>query len=130
MCGMDVAIKIMKAKKDTNKSNLKRLKKEYWMLKTLQHPHILRCLGYSKFKSKYCLILERCTNGSLNQYLNNHSLTLNQRLQLAYNLSGVIEYMHYKGICHYDIKPHNILLTEHLEPKLCDFGLSEMAEND
>jgi len=35
MCGMDVAIKIMKDKKDVNKSNLKRLKKECWMLKTL-----------------------------------------------------------------------------------------------
>lgn len=29
MCGMEVAVKIMKAKEDANKSNLKRLKKEY-----------------------------------------------------------------------------------------------------
>ncbi len=37
-----------------------------------------------------------------------------------------IEYMHEKGVCHRDLKPHNILLTTHEKcVKITDFNVSK-----
>jgi len=62
--------------------------------------------------------------------MQNNSLSTTQKLRISFTLAGAIEYIHYKGICHFDIKPQNILLNDFLEPKLADFGLSEMADTD
>jgi serine/threonine protein kinase len=35
-----------------------------------------------------------------------------------------VRYMHARNIVHLDLKPHNVLLTDAMKPKLCDFGLS------
>ena len=40
-------------------------------------------------------------------------------------ISGV-EYIHKSGICHRDLKPENLLLDEHKNIKIVDFGLSNM----
>ncbi|CDU07690.1 Conserved hypothetical protein [Vibrio coralliirubri] len=41
---------------------------------------------------------------------------------LIYQLSGALEFMHTRGVCHLDIKPSNIIVTESDYVKLIDFG--------
>lgn len=38
-------------------------------------------------------------------------------------IQGLI-HIHKTGILHRDIKPQNILLDEHMNPKICDFGVA------
>ncbi|PWN97424.1 kinase-like protein [Tilletiopsis washingtonensis] len=40
----------------------------------------------------------------------------------ALQLAGTVEWMHARGCVHVDIKPENILLTDSLDMKLCDFN--------
>jgi 5'-AMP-activated protein kinase catalytic alpha subunit len=42
-------------------------------------------------------------------------------------ISGV-DYIHKSGICHRDLKPENLLLDEHKNIKIVDFGLSNMYD--
>lgn len=35
-----------------------------------------------------------------------------------------VEYLHKQQIIHRDIKLDNILIDKHLNPKICDFGIS------
>ena len=41
----------------------------------------------------------------------------------AFQQMRALLYLHYVGICHRDIKPQNLLISqEHFQIKLCDFG--------
>lgn len=75
------------------------------------------------------LILEFASNGTMWDYVmstksNASSTSLNRIVwqKWARQLSSAVAHIHSLGIIHHDIKPHNILITESLDVKLCDFG--------
>ncbi len=47
---------------------------------------------------------------------------------LIYQLSGALEFMHTRGVCHLDIKPSNIIVTESDYVKLIDFGAARYVD--
>lgn len=51
-------------------------------------------------------------------------LSHEQALILSYNLLCAVKYLHSCNIMHRDLKPENILVTEDMQVKICDFGLS------
>ena len=51
-------------------------------------------------------------------------IRLTPRIQL-WKTAGAIAYLHEHGIIHGDIKAANILVSDRVEPLLCDFGLSK-----
>lgn len=73
------------------------------------------------------IVFELMSQGSLYNLLHlKKSLTLSieQRLRIARDVARVYFYMHSLGIVHRDLKSHNILVDEHLNIKVCDFGLA------
>ena len=119
-----VAIKFPK-NQNLLRKQFEKFLEEYKIIKELNHENIIKAYGFVKNGDSYGIILEQCLGGSLN-VLNrsNPNLSIDQKLQLMIKVIKALEYMHMKNICHFDIKPHNILLDINLEPKLTDLGLS------
>lgn len=49
---------------------------------------------------------------------------------LIYQLSGALEYMHLNGVCHLDVKPSNIIISQDDSLKLIDFGAAQYIGED
>lgn len=48
----------------------------------------------------------------------------NSLLTIIYNALCSMKFLHSTGVMHRDIKPSNLLISENLDIKICDFGLS------
>ncbi|KAK8865515.1 hypothetical protein M9Y10_011071 [Tritrichomonas musculus] len=108
------------------------------IMMSLDHPAILKFIGYSPVnfenEPKPTIVTEFLSNGSLQNVINDPSKypLWNDTTRLII-ISGIIAgmaYLHENSILHNDLKPSNILLDDDLHPKIADFGLSQTSKND
>jgi len=97
---------------------------EFSLMVSNKHPNIVKFLDY--LKDCNALIMEYCSNGSLNKFLEQQTtpISLDLALKFADQLCDGLEYLHDKGIFHRDIRISNLLLDDDLNLKIADFGIS------
>ena len=104
---------------------------EIELLQELQHPNIVKYLGFMKDDQYLSIVLEYCENGSLTTVLKKFG-SFPENLISRYMrqvLEGLM-YLHHQGTIHRDIKGANILTTKEGVAKLADFGVAmRMSDN-
>lgn len=114
-----------------------------------RHRNVVRFLGYcaetqgltaedckGKFvmadTRKWLLCFEYLPNGNLEKYITDASkgLEWKERFRIIKGICHGLHYLHTKSILHLDFKPANILLDDHKEPKIADFGVSRCLGED
>ncbi|KFK31987.1 hypothetical protein AALP_AA6G185500 [Arabis alpina] len=109
-------------------------KVELQILLHLQHPYIVKLLGYfDDSEENGSLLLEYLPQGNLQEKLHSKSkqvLPWRNRITIAFQLIQAIEHIHEKcspQIVHGDIKSSNVLLDKDFNCKLCDFGSAKVG---
>lgn len=110
-------------------------KLELDILLRIRHGNIVKLLGYCDDGDQGALVLEYAPNGTLQEKLHGAErespvLSWRSRMIIAFQLAQALQYLHEQctpQIVHGDIKASNILLDEHLNCKLCDFGSAKMG---
>jgi len=110
---------------------------EVHKMEQIRHPNILQLLAVHRKPPGLQLICELVEGGSFFQLL--HAPHQFQRangvvgpmeqsdcMQILEYSAIPLTFLHGRGIIHRDIKSHNVLLSPHLEVKICDFGLARM----
>jgi serine/threonine protein kinase len=123
-----VALKIIKLGMDT-KLVIARFEAERQALALMDHPSIAKVLdaGATETGRPY-FVMELVTGVSITEYCNQNSLSAKQRLSLFIQVCNAIQHAHQKGIIHRDIKPTNVMVTQHEGtpvPKIIDFGIAK-----
>ena len=116
--------------------NKERLKTEIGLLRTTDHPNIIKLYEIFEDKRHLYLIMEECGGGELFARLamnakNNKMYTEKDAAKMMKQILEAMNYLHYHGVCHRDLKPENILLSsleENSQLKLIDFGLSKVVK--
>src|ERR1700730_13275107 len=78
------------------------------------------------------LVMEYIQGQSLQQLVSreNRTLPLSTTLRLIQEVAEALHYAHGQGVVHRDIKPANILVTPDGHPKIADFGIAKLNQND
>lgn len=126
---IDVAIKRAKA---NSRQGFKEFQNEI-NFHSFYHMNLVSLLGYCQESNELILVYEYMAEGSLCDHLykkQKQPLSWNQRLEICIGAARGIHYLHTgrtTPVIHRDIKSANILLDQHLVPKISDFGLSRVV---
>ena len=110
---------------------IRRFRQEREILAGLNHPHIARLLdgGLTSDGAPF-FVMEYVAGESLMNFANRQNLSLAERLKLFREICGAVAYAHRNLIVHRDLKPSNILVENNGEPKLLDFGLAKILDEN
>ena len=104
------------------------LKRELDILKTLDHPNIIKLFEVYQDENFFHLVMEYCGGGELFQRIIRKKLfNENEAAIIMKKICSAVNYLHEHGIVHRDLKPENFIFvddSEDAEMKLIDFGLS------
>ena len=106
---------------------------EIELLKTVDHPHIIRIYEWFEDKNNVYVVMEMCEGGELFDKLTNEGhLSEALAANLFKDMMSAVNYCYSKKICHRDLKPENFMFVSKdtsSEIKLIDFGLSQIFED-
>ena len=123
------AIKTIK-KDFFNQYHIKSLKNEIEILRSLDHPNIVKYFETYEDEKYLHIVMEYIPGDNLFKVLTeklSHKLTERQISQIMTCLLKAVLFLHHNGIIHRDLKPENIVFSDtrnYKSLKLIDFGLS------
>jgi len=119
------------AMKSIHKKNpVELLDREMTILKAIFHPNIVSLKEVIKDDISTKLIMEYCSKGDLNDYLNMRKMKEKSALHFMYQILQGLQYLHSNNIVHRDIKPQNILIDKNNVCKIADFGFARYKDQD
>lgn len=102
-----------------------KLKREIKILKMCLHPHIIRLYEVIETPTDVFVITEYSSGGELFDYIVERGrLSEAEARRFFQQIISGVEYCHRNMVAHRDLKPENLLLDEHSNVKIADFGLS------
>lgn len=121
--------------------NILFLFREIRIMSALNHPSIIRYIGYSandfEGEPNITIITEYAPNKSLsdiiqeeNEGLSHKFWDATKKLICIFGIASGVQYLHHKKVIHRDLKIDNILMDKDLNPKIGDFGLSKIFNTD
>lgn len=126
-----VAIKVLDKEKIQKQNMGNQIKKEISIMKMVKHEYIVGMIEVLASKTKIFIVLELIVGGELfDKIVTVGKLSEEQAFFYFEQLVEGVEYCHKLGVCHRDLKPENLLLDEHGNLKISDFGLSSLYVGD
>lgn len=124
-----VAVKVIK-KKGLPPAEYENLTHEVGIMRTLDHPNIVKLIDYFDEKKACYIVTELCVGGELLDHILRDEYSERDAATTVAVIAKALFYCHKNGIVHRDLKPENVLLSDS-DPnnrgriKLADFGFAK-----
>lgn len=106
------------------------LNHEARIVSKLQHPNIIALFDAGEFQGVPYLVYAYIRGKPLDQLLKKEEvLPFVQAAKIACAVLDGLAYAHAQGVSHLDVKPANIMISDHGIPMIMDFGLARLANS-
>ena len=133
----DCAVKIIKP---NAVGDIRAVIRELDIISELSHKNIVQtyaiCEDLKPSFGPVAIVMEYCACGDMQQLLESdkeraphQQLSHHQLLSLLLDICSAMRYCAQRSVVHRDLKTKNVVVTEHLQAKVCDFGLSKFVES-
>ncbi len=125
------AIKVLREDFFGNKEQILRLKNEGIIIDRLRHQNIVKIFERGEYSGGIYIVMELLGGQSLSNYIKTEKkLIISEAIEIMFQISDALSYIHSKNITHRDMKPDNIMVerdsTGKTVVKLLDFGLARI----
>ena len=126
-----VAIKVL-ARTSTNDQLVARFELERQVMASIKHPNIAHIVdGGTLDDGRPWLAMELIEHAMpITTWCDRHRLKVTERLKLFQAVCSAIDHVHRNGFIHRDIKPDNVLVNTDGVPKVLDFGIARIVNED
>jgi len=108
-----------------------RFQRERQLLARLDHEYIARLIdGGTTEEGQPYLVLEYVDGRHIDEYCREKGLGVRERVELFVKVAEAVSYAHTHGVIHRDLKPSNILIRDDGQPRLLDFGIARLQEEE
>ncbi|MEZ5103942.1 MAG: AAA family ATPase [Draconibacterium sp.] len=113
-----------------NIARVSKLAHEYEILKKLDHHGIPKVFDILYDGEKVTLVQEYIDGSDLKGLIFNRKINHSLVLNIAFQLSDILHYIHFHDVIHKDINPGNLMLDKNGTLKLIDFGISSTLHSE
>lgn len=131
--GSKVAVKILSSDHAHKKRSVERFRREAQLLRTLQHPNLVRGLDGGQIDGRPYIVMEYIDGPSIDDLIKKRGhLSPDEALKLLLDIALGLDQLFVRGSiqAHRDIKPMNILVTTGGTAKITDFGIAKAVSED
>uniref|UniRef100_A0AAQ5YIZ5 LIM domain kinase 2 n=1 Tax=Amphiprion ocellaris TaxID=80972 RepID=A0AAQ5YIZ5_AMPOC len=115
---------LIRCDEETQKTFLKEVK----VMRSLDHPHVLKFIGVLYKDKRLNLITEFIEGGTLKDFIRDMDpFPWEQRVSFAKSIASGMAYLHSMSIIHRDLNSHNCLVKLDNTVVVADFGLSRLV---
>jgi serine/threonine protein kinase len=125
-----VALKVITAREEEEPGARAGLRTEAEQLARLHHPNIVTVYSSGRHSGRAYLAYEFVEDGSLIEKYRDEPAWPRQAAQLLLACAEAIYYAHERGILHGNLKPSCVLLAETGVPKITNFGLTFLVDDE
>ncbi|MBW2732993.1 MAG: serine/threonine protein kinase [Deltaproteobacteria bacterium] len=129
--GRTVAIKALKTVLTGDTSIVARFEREALSVASFRHENIITLYDFFKERGALFMVMEYVEGIDLYDLLEKaQTIPSDVAAIMALHIARALEYAHFRGVIHRDVKPANVIVSRLGEVKLTDFGIARTEHSD
>lgn len=126
-----VAIKALKTSVSTDENVVARFEREATSVASFQHENIITVYDFFREQGALFIVMEYVEGIDLYDLLDRlKSLPSDVAAIIALQMARALDYAHFRGVIHRDVKPANIIISKLGTVKLTDFGIARVEASE